>query len=481
MPNKIEYKGKLVNDPVDHKLGTMPIGELLFKMSVPMMISMLMLALYNVVDSIFVSRISEAALSALSLAFPVQTFMVALNIGTNVGVTALISRSLGERNFENANDYARHGLFIAIVYFIIFSIFGRLFTEPFFNMMTTDEDIRREGIAYLSIITTWSIGFFVETTFEKIMQATGKTVGSMIIQLSGAIFNIIFDPILIFGLFGFPAMGTRGAAIATVAGQIFGAIVGYLLNKFINKDININLIKFRVKGTSDEISGSDLVLDTSVLKINFDMIKKIYKIGIPSIVMQAIGSFMILGLNKILIIYESAVAVLGIYYKIQSFIFMPLMGLNNGVVPIISYNYGAHNKKRIIHVIKTALTVGFVLMLTGTLVVFFGAPFILSLFNANEVMLETGTYALKIISTHFIFVNFNIILSSVMQATKREVYSLAGSIIRQIVILLPSAYILSNLFGLKGVWFCFPISEFISCLIVLILFKKTFTEEIMTL
>lgn len=481
MSKTINFKGELVNDPVDHKLGTMPIGELLFKMSVPMMISMFMLALYNVVDSIFVSRISEAALSALSLAYPIQFFMVALNIGTNVGVTALISRSLGAKNFENANDYARHGIFIAIVYFIIFSIFGRFFTKPFFNMMTTDEDIRREGIAYLSIITVWSLGFFVETTYEKIMQATGKTVGSMITQLTGAIFNIIFDPILIFGLFGFPAMGTRGAAIATVAGQIFGMIVGYFLNKFINKDININLIKLKVRDTDDTESGSYFVFDASMLKIKFDMIKNIYKIGIPSIVMQAIGSFMILGLNKILIIYESAVAVLGIYYKIQSFIFMPLIGLNNGMVPIVSYNYGSHNKKRIIRVIKSALIAGFVLMVVGAVVVFFGAPTILSLFNANEVMQRTGTYALRVISIHFVMVSFNIILSSVMQATKKEIYSLTASIIRQIVFLLPSAYILSKFFGLNGVWFCFPISELASFVVVLILFKKTFTEEIMTL
>ncbi len=224
MANSKIQNENLVKDPVDHELGRIPILELLFKMSVPMMISMFMLALYNVVDSIFVARVSEAALSALSLAYPIQFLMISINIGTNVGMTALISRSLGEKKFENANQYARHGLMLALLYTVIFAVLGILFAEKFFNTITTDPDIRKEGIPYLSIITIFSIGFFVETTFEKMMQATGKSIGSMITQLSGAIFNIIFDPILIFGLFGFPAMGTKGAAIATVSGQILSLI-----------------------------------------------------------------------------------------------------------------------------------------------------------------------------------------------------------------------------------------------------------------
>ena len=471
----------LVKDPVDHELGRIPILELLFKMSVPMMISMFMLALYNVVDSIFVARVSEAALSALSLAYPIQFLMISINIGTNVGMTALISRSLGEKKFDHANEYARHGLILALLYTVIFAVLGILFSEKFFNTITTDPDIRKEGIPYLSIITIFSIGFFVETTFEKMMQATGKSIGSMITQLSGAIFNIIFDPILIFGLFGFPAMGTKGAAIATVSGQIFGMIVGYFLNKRLNIDLNIGLIKFKKVSTNISFLNSINIPDTSNWKINLEMIKNIYIVGLPSIAMQAIGSFTILGMNTILVKYKSAVAVLGTYYKIQSFVLMPLIGLNNGMVPIVSYNFGSHNKKRITDVIKVALVSGFILMLIGSFIVFFGAEFILKLFNASENMLKVGVYAFKAIAIHYPFICFNIILSSVMQATKKEIYSLIISIIRQIVFLLPSAYILSELFGVNGTWYCFLISEFMAFLVTLYLFKKTYDERILTL
>ena len=460
MAKTVDFEGKLVHDPVDHKLGSMPIGELLFKMSAPMMISMFVLALYNVVDSIFVSRVSEAALSAISLAYPVQFLMMSLNIGTNVGVTAMISRSLGEKNFENANDYARHGLFIAIIYSVIFGMLGYFFTDEFFNFATTDPAIRKEGIAYLSIVTTFSFGSFIITSFEKMMQATGKSVGSMITQLVGAIFNIIFDPILIFGLYGFPKLGTQGAAVATVAGQILGAIVGYFLNLLINKDLKLEFYKLKVKS---------------------EKLINIYRIGIPSIIMQAIGSFMVMGLNMILIVYPSAVAVLGVYYKVQSFIFMPLFGLNNGMVPIISYNYGAHRKERIVAVIKTALIAGFIMMVMGSIIVFNCAVPILKLFNASDNMMAVGTHALKVISIHYPFVSFNIILSSAMQATKREVYSLISSIIRQIGFLLPSAYILSKLFGVNGVWYCFIISEGVAFIVTQYLFRKTYREQIATL
>lgn len=460
MAKTINFEGKLVNDPVDHELGRLPIGKLLFKMSVPMMISMFMLALYNVVDSIFVARISEAALSALSLAYPIQFFMVSINIGTNVGMTALISRSLGEKNFENANEYARHGLFLSVIYTIIFMILGFFFTESFFNAVTKDPDIRREGITYLSIITIVCAGFFLETTFEKMMQATGKSISSMITQLSGAIFNIIFDPILIFGLFGFPAMGTKGAAIATVSGQIFGLIVGIILNKYTNSDLKLKLHTFKLK---------------------LEMIKNIYIIGIPSIAMQAIGSFTILGMNSILVKYQSAVAVLGAYYKVQSFILMPIFGLTNGMVPIVSYNFGAHNKSRIMHVVKVALIAGFILIVIGGALIFTCSDIILRLFNAGENMRHIGNIAFKEISVHYPLISTNIILSSVMQATKKEVYSLIASFIRQIVFLLPSAYILSNIFGTNGLWFCYLISEFMAFLVILYLFKKTYDERIKTL
>ena len=477
MSKTFNYEKKLVDDPVDHELGRLPIGRLLFKMSAPMVVSMFMLALYNVVDSIFISRVSEDALSALSLAYPVQFLMVALNIGTNVGMTALISRSLGERNFEKANDYASHGLFLAIIYSIVFAVLGFLFTKSFFYAMTPNENIRREGINYLTIITIVSFGFFIQTTYEKMMQATGKTVGSMITQLVGAITNIILDPIFIFGYFGLPAMGTSGAAIATVIGQILGMFVGFTLNKILNSDLDVRLNIFKVIDKSKSSPNSYFTLSG----IKLDIVKNIYKVGLPSIVMQAIGSFMIFGLNAILIKYQSAVAVLGVYYKIQSFILMPLIGLNNGMVPIVSYNFGAHKVDRIKQVIKCALIAGFAIMMFGGILLFTIPDKILTLFNANETMMTSGIYAFRVIAMHYPLISFNIILSSVMQATKKEIYSLIASLIRQIVILLPTAFILSNIVGLKGVWFCFLLSESISFLVVIILYRKTYKEQIETL
>ena len=479
MSKTFDYENKIVDDPVDHELGRLPIGKLLFKMSVPMVISMFMLALYNVVDSIFISRVSEDALSALSLAYPVQFLMVAINIGTNIGMTALISRSLGEKNFERANDFASHGLFLAIIYSIFFALFGLICVKPFFYAMTPNENIRREGINYLTIVSTISFGFFIQTTYEKMMQATGKTVGSMITQLIGAITNIILDPIFIFGYYGIPAMGTKGAAIATVAGQILGMLVGFILNKIINKDLNIRLVFLKVRDKNDPIIGSYWKFNLS--GINLDIIKNIYKVGLPSIIMQSIGSFMIFGLNTILIKYQSAVAVLGIYYKLQSFIFMPVIGLNNGMVPIVSYNFGAHRKDRIYKVIKCALTAGLVIMLMGVVMLWTIPDKILAFFNANEVMMSTGVHAFKVIALHFPIVAPNIILSSVMQATKKEIYSLIASVIRQIVILLPTAFILSNLYGLRGVWFCFLLSESIACLVIISLYRKTCKDQIETL
>lgn len=479
MSKTFDYKGKLVDDPVDHELGRIPIGRLLFKMSVPMVISMFMLALYNVVDSIFISRVSEDALSALSLAYPVQFLMVAINIGTNVGMTALISRSLGEKNFDRANDYANHGLFLAIIYSVTFAVLGFLFTKPFFYAMAKNENIRRKGINYLSIVTIISFGFFIQTTFEKMMQATGKTIGSMITQLVGAITNIILDPIFIFGYFGLPAMGTRGAAIATVIGQILGMFVGYILNKKLNKDLEVKLLLLNVRDKSKAALKSFLELTTSEIKL--DIIKNIYKVGLPSIIMQAISSFMIFGLNAILIKYESAVAVLGVYYKLQSFIFMPLIGLNNGMVPIVSYNFGAHKKDRIYKVIRSALVSGLIIMLIGITLMWTIPDKILEFFNASTLMLATGVHAFKIISLHFPLVAPNIILSSVMQATKKEIYSLVASIIRQVAILLPTAFVLSNTYGLRGVWFCFLLSEFIAFVIILSLYIKTRKERIETL
>lgn len=456
----INSDGEKVYDPVDHSLGTLPIGVLLLRMSVPMMISMFIMACYNVVDSIFVAKISENALSALSLAYPVQFLMIALNIGTNVGVGTLISRSLGERNFKYANRYARHGILLALFYYIIFLLLGIFFTKLYFTHVTPNTEIQALGIEYLSIVMIFSIGSLFEATTARMMQSTGLSIWAMATQLTGAFFNIIFDPILIFGVGGIPAMGVKGAAIATVLGQILAGSTGLILNHIKNKSIKIEFFK---------------------LKFSFKIIKNIYKIGIPSIVMQSISSFMIFGLNMILIKYESAVAILGIYYKMQSFIFMPVLGLNNGMMPIVAYNLGAKRKDRIIKVTKIAITAAIIIMLFGTMLFELIPNIIFRLFSASDTMLEKGVYAFRIVALHFVIVGPNIILSTVMQACKKEMYSLIASVIRQIGALLPSAFILSKLFGYNGVWWCFLISETIAFIIILILYKKTYDTEISTL
>lgn len=455
-----DYQGKLVNDPVDRRLGTMPIGHLLFKMSAPMIFSMFMQACYNVVDSIFVARISEAALAALSLAFPLQFMIVALNIGTNIGMTAMISRSLGEKRFENANNYAMHGLFLATIYSIIFALAGKYLAKPFFSLQTSDQEIINAGYEYLSIVFMLSFGSFFQITFEKMLQSTGNSIGSMITQTIGAVFNIIFDPILIFGLFGFPRLGIRGAAIATVAGQILGALVGFTINKLKNKSIKLSISNFHLRP---------------------GMIKKIYRVGLPSIVMDTIGAFMVLGFNAIVIKYPQAVSIVGIYYKMESFVFMPLFGLNNGMVPIVSYNFGARNKVRIKKVVDLALIASIAIMTVGTLIFLLFPDKVFTLFSANESMLRNGTIAFRIICTHFILAAVNIILGSVMQATNREAYSMITNLIRQIIGFLPIAYIMSLFFDLNEIWFAFPISELLAFFITIALYRKTYKEQIATL
>lgn len=453
-----DYEGKLVKDPVDRGLGTMPIGALLFKMSAPMIISMLVQACYNIVDSIFVARVSEAALSALSLAFPVQFFIVAINIGTNIGMTAMISRSLGERKFENASHYAKHSLFLSVIYSIVFAFLGLFLARPFFAFQTFDQEIIENGYSYLHIILLFSFGTFFQIPFEKMLQATGRATESMIAQLSGAVFNIIFDPILIFGLFGFPKLGIEGAAIATVAGQMLGAIVGYILNRIKNESIHLDLLNFRLRS---------------------DMIANIYRIGIPSMVMDTVGCFMILLFNRIIIKYPQAVAIVGIYYKMESFVFMPLFGLNNGMVPIVSYNYGSRNKERINKVVRAALFAAVSLMIVGTTIFLIFPEKVFLLFAANDSMLKNGSMAFRIICTHFILAAVNIILCSVMQATNKESYSVIINFTRQLIGFIPIAYILERIFqNLTMVWLSFPISELLAFIITLVLYKKTYRDEI---
>lgn len=435
----------------ENKMGTMPVNKLLFSMSIPMMLSMLVQSLYNIVDSMFVAQINENALTALTLVFPWQLFMNGIAIGTGVGVNALLSRSLGEKNYKKANLTATNGIFLSIVWSIIFAILGQLLGRTFIMAQTSDPQILAYSMEYLNVISMFSIGLYTQVMFERLLQSTGNTVLSMITQIVGAVTNIILDPILIFGWFGLPALGVRGAAIATIIGQVFAGLLAIYFNITKNKDINISVKNF---------------------KPNAGIIKNIYAVGFPSIVMQIIGSFLTYFINKLLITFTpTAVSVYGVYFKLQSFIFLPVFGLNNGMVPIIAYNYGAKNKKRITDTIKLSIIMAVSVMLLG-LIVFQTIPDkLLSLFNASDEMLRIGVPALRIISLCFVFAGFGIVCSSVFQALGNGVLSLITSITRQLVFILPLAYILGHYFGLNAVWYSIPLAE-ISSLILSTVFLK---------
>ena len=444
--------------PTEHKMGAMPIPKLLITMSLPMIISMLVQALYNIVDSIFVARIDEAALTAVSMAFPIQNLMIAVCSGTCVGVNALLSRSLGEQKPKDAQSAATNGLFLAVLGAIAFALFGIFGTRAFFASQTNDPLIIEYGVQYLQICTIFSFGLFLEITLERILQSTGRTIYNMYSQGIGAITNIILDPIMIFGLFGFPALGIRGAAIATVLGQIFAMFLSLLFNLKYNSDISIKMRGFRPHGQT---------------------IRIIYAVGIPSVIMISISSAMTYGLNLILGALDTvAVTILGVYFKLQSFVFMPVFGLNNGMIPIIAYNYGAKNKKRIMDTIKLSIIIAIGIMLAGLVLFQTFSVQLLQLFNASDNMLKEGVPALKQISLSFIFAGYCIIVSSVFQALGNGVYSLVVSIARQLLCILPAAYFLANTFGLHAAWYAFPLAEIVSLTLCTILFKRIYDQKI---
>lgn len=441
MKNKTSVKD---NEPEikENKMGIRPINSLLISMSLPMMISMLVQALYNIVDSIFVSRIAEKALTAVSLAFPVQNVMIAVAMGTCVGMNALLSRHLGEKEFEKGNNVAKNTMLLAACHYLIFMLLGCFFVRSFYEKQTTDQVIINYGIEYLQVILICSFGIFTQATFERMLQSTGKTFYTMITQGTGAIINIILDPILIFGYFGFPAMGVRGAAIATVFGQIVAAALAITFNLLLNHEINISLKGFRP---------------------SLQVIKQIYIIGIPSIIMQAISGVMNFGMNQILMSFsDTATAVFGVYYKLQSFIFMPVFGLNNGIVPIIAYNYGAGSRERVVKTIRTGTVFSVCIMLLGVLIMQCFPRELLFLFDASETMLSIGIPALKIISIHFALAGFCIVMSTAFQALGYAWCSMINSICRQVVVILPVAWLLSLSGQLNLIWWSFPIAEFVS-------------------
>lgn len=445
----------------ENKMGILPINKLLFNMSLPIMVSMLIQALYNIVDSIFVSKISENAFTAVSLAFPVQNLMIALGAGTGVGINALLSKSLGEKDFDRANRTARNGIFLTFINYFIFVLFGLFFTKMFFTAQSKNPEIVSYGIDYLRVITLLSIGIFGQLTFERLLQATGKTVYSMYTQGAGAIINIIFDPILIFGIGPFPKMGVTGAAVATVTGQISAMVLGLIFNVKINKEININMKGFKP--------------DSAI-------IKKIYIVGVPSIIMQSITSVMTFGMNKILGVYsDTAQAVMGAYFKLQSFIFMPVFGLNNGLIPILSYNFGARKRKRMIDTIKYGMLFATIIMVVGTLIMQLMPDTLLKAFDSSANMMAIGRVALRIISMSFIFAGIDIIITASLQSLGYSIFSMFISIARNLVVLLPTAYAIAKLSHFSNVdyiWWAFFISEIFSLICALIFLKVVYKKVI---
>ena len=447
-------ENKQTNPPTaqENIMGTMAINPLLVKLSIPMMVSMLVQALYNVVDSIFVSHVSEGALTAVSLAFSLQNMMIAVGVGTGVGVNALLSKSLGEKDQERANKTAENGIFLALCSFAAFFIIGLTCMKPYFYAQTSDVEIAEQGIRYLTVCSVFSLGLFLQTMSEKLLAATGRTNLSMCSQLIGAIVNIVLDPIFIFGYCGEALSGTTGAAVATVVGQFCGAGAAIFFNLKKNPDIQIRWHGFRPSA---------------------DAIKRIYVVGLPSIAMQCVGSVMTFFMNQILMAFSAtAVAVFGVYFKLQSFVFMPIFGLNNGMVPIISYNYGAARPQRVWKTVRLSTITAMVIMVVGFTIFQLFPSTLLGLFDASETMLAIGDPALRIISFSFLLAGFCIIAGSVFQAIGTPIYSLIVSVCRQLVVLIPVAWLLSRTGNVNMVWWAFLIAEVVSTTLSLVFMAR---------
>lgn len=444
--------------PQENKMGVMPVGRLLITMSLPIMLSMLIQALYNVVDGLFVARIGEDALAAISLSFPVQNLIIAVGVGTAVGVNSLLSRRLGEKNFADANATAENGIFLAVMSWLVFAIFGFFGVQAFFQMFTQETAIVQMGVDYLSICCIFSFGCLTGITTERIIQSTGKTIFCMLSQATGAVINIVLDPIMIFGWFGCPAMGIKGAAIATVIGQIAAMILALWFNARYNTEVKMRLREFRP---------------------NKRIIGEIYKVGVPSIIVQSIASVMTVGLNKILIAYSAtAVSVLGAYFRMQSFVFMPVFGLTNGLVPIVAYNFGARKKERIKIAVRDGLLYALGIMLLGTLAFQVFPVQMLKLFQASDEMLEIGVPALRIISLCFASAAVGITFSSVFQAIGNGMLSLIMSVTRQLVLILPVAWLLGHFFGLHAIWYSFLIAEMGSLFMSIFFYRHAYRKQI---
>ncbi len=446
------------NQTHENKMGHAPVLKLIVSMSLPAMFSMMVQALYNIVDSYFVSQVSENALTAVSLAFPIQMLMISVAIGTSIGINSFISRKLGEKRQDLADSAASHGVLLGVASWLLFALIGLFGSRLFFQSFTDIKEIVEMGTYYIGICCVASFGVFIEVNLEKILQATGNMIYPMMFQLVGAITNMILDPIFIFGWLGLPAMGVVGAAVATVIGQIVAMIFAVCIIKF--KD---HAVAIRFKG----------------FKLDWGIVKSIYAVGFPSIIMQSIGSVMNIAMNAILISFtETAVAVFGIYFKLQSFIFMPVFGLTHGVMPIMGYNFGARNKERLISALKIGSAIALVIMLVGTVVFWTVPDLLLSIFNASKNMLEIGIPALRLISICFVPAALGIMFSTLFQAVGKGVYSLIISVLRQLVVLVPAAFLLAQTMQVQNVWFAFPIAETFSLLASFFLFARLYRKTI---
>ena len=443
----------------ENKMGVMPIGRLVVSMSVPMMLSMLVQALYNIVDSMWVSRVCEDALTAVSLAFPVQNLMIGVATGTGVGVNALLSRSLGAKDFKKANSVASNGVFLAIASAAVFLLLG-VFAVPLFfrTQIAVDSPIYYYGVDYLTICCAFSFGVFGQIMIERLMQSTGRTLLSMTTQLIGAVINMILDPLLILGMGPFPRLEAKGAAIATVTGQIIAFLVALVLNHHFNREVSLKIKGFRPDGK---------------------IIGEIYKIGVPSIIMVAIGSVMTYSLNKILLTFtKTAAAVFGVYFKLQSFVFMPVFGMNNGIIPIIAFNYGAGNRRRMTKTVRFSMVLACSIMAVGTALMWIIPETMLKIFDASENMLAIGVPALRTISISFVMAGFCIAMGSVFQAIGKSYFSMIVSFTRQLVVLVPVAFLLSKTGVLENVWWAFPIAEVVSLTVTLISYSYVYKKII---
>ncbi len=440
------------------RMGTAPMTTLIITMSLPTIFSMMIIALYNIVDSIFVSQLGEEALTAVSLAFPIQLLTISISSGTGIGTGSLISRLLGAKKYHGAVTTSNHGLLLSLVNWIGFVLFGIFGTAAFINGQTDNPQVAAMAIGYTSVVSIFSFGVLFSICMEKIFQATGNTVLTMYLQAVGAIINIVLDPLFIFGLFGFPKLGVVGAGVATVIGQISSMLLAIYF--------------FKVKPLPAKPNLKEFKLDTKV-------IGQIYKVGLPSMVMQSLASVTVVVLNSILINFSQAsVAVMGVYFKLQSFVTMPIMGLSQGLMPIMAYNYGAGNKNRLLSALKNSIIMATTIMILGFALFQFGGQWMLSMFNASDDMYAIGINALQLLSYSFLPIGFSIMVSTMFQSVGKGVYSLIASGTRQMFVLLPFAYFASQYIGINGVWLAFPVAELVAIVIVIAMFVNIYNKEI---